>query len=132
MKTPMTVADSMTEHPYTVGAEQTLGFARELMTMRHVRHLPVLKGGNLVGLLSERDISLASSAVGAAATSLSVEELMSPGVFAVTQATPLAEVADTMATKKYGSAVVMEGRQVVGILTAVDLCRVLAEVLSAE
>ena len=57
---------------------------------------------------------------------LAVEEAMSQEVYSVSPKASLREVAQTMAERKYGSAVVMEGNQVRGIFTTVDALRVLA------
>jgi acetoin utilization protein AcuB len=54
---------------------------------------------------------------------------MSTEVYAVHPESPLDEVASEMASKKYGSAVVLQNGKVVGIVTTVDLCRALAELL---
>ncbi len=55
--TEPTVAQYMTPSPQTIGQHLTLTAAHQLMTELKVRHLPVLDGGRLVGLLSERDMS---------------------------------------------------------------------------
>lgn len=53
-------------------------------------------------------------------------------VYAIAPDTPLDEVVRTMAEKKLGCAVIMQNTHVVGILTTVDVCRVLANMLHAS
>ena len=59
MKKPIpAVMKDMTTTPQTIGLDQTLAFARDLFREHHIRHLPVLEGGKLVGVLSDRDVAL--------------------------------------------------------------------------
>ncbi len=53
------VVDWMTRDPVTIGPETSLAEARELMLTRGFRHLPVLEGGALVGIISIRDVTRA-------------------------------------------------------------------------
>jgi acetoin utilization protein AcuB len=94
-----------------------------------IRHLPVLHGGKLVGLITERDLRLVESLAGVDPTKVKVEDAMSTGIYSVGPDSPLDEVVATMAEHKYGSAVVMHNEKVVGIFTTVDACRALAELL---
>ncbi len=122
----------MTPTPHSIGREQTLARAGQVMREHGIRHLPVLHGGRLVGLLSERDIMLVEALSSADAEDIYVEEAMTEQVFTVHSLTPLSEVAATMARHRYGSAVVMEANRVVGIFTMVDACRALARTLEAS
>jgi len=58
-----------------------------------------------------------------------VEEAMSLSVYQVSPEAPLDEVVSEMASKKYGSAIVVQNHKVVGILTTVDVCSALAALL---
>lgn len=117
----------MSPTPHTIGVDQPLVKAHAFMREHHVRHLPVLEGGRLVGMLSERDLALIENLDGVDPKQLSVEEAMSSSVFAVAPDASLARVALEMAEHKYGSAVVMRGAKVIGIFTTVDACRALGE-----
>ena len=66
----------MTSQPNTIGDDQTLAAARGRMRQWQVRHLPVLHGGNLVGVLSERDITLVESVPGVNPEEVTVREAM--------------------------------------------------------
>ena len=48
--------DSMTPNPLTISAEDGIAEAAQLMGSRRLRHLPVVEGGNLVGMVSIRDV----------------------------------------------------------------------------
>lgn len=122
----------MTPMPKTVGSEQTLEFASHLMRELGVRHLPVLKGGELVGVISERDINFLLTFEDRDALNLKVEEAMSPDPYFTPSDRSLSEVASAMARHKYGSALVMDGGRVVGIFTAIDALRILPELIERK
>jgi acetoin utilization protein AcuB len=122
-----TVGAYMTKTPHTIGAEQTLKVARQLMSDHHVRHLPVLHGGDLVGVLSDREVESFAALPGSA--EMTVEEAMVPDVYVTPGDAPLVEVATEMARRRVGSAVVIAGASVVGVFTAVDALRALADAL---
>jgi len=100
------------------------------MHTTHVRHLPVLHGGQLVGVVSERDLDVVGALPGS--RQLSVEDAMVPDVYTISEDAPLASVAADMARLKVGSAVVLKGNDVVGVFTAVDGLRALAELLRPQ
>ena len=103
-----------------------------MMREHGIRHLPVLHGGKLLGMLTERDLRLVESLVGVDPTKVTVEDAMSTVVYSVGPESPLNEVVATMGEHKYGSAVVMQNEKVVGIFTTVDVCRAFAELLETR
>jgi acetoin utilization protein AcuB len=119
----------MTATPHSIGPDQPLSLAHDLMRQHRIRHLPVLDGGKLVGMVSLRDLHLVETFTDVDPDEVSVEEAMTPEPYAVSPTTPLEEVASEMAAHKYGSAVVLEGTKVVGVFTTVDACRALADAL---
>lgn len=54
------VAQWMTRNPVTVGPEASVEQALEIMLAKHFRHLPVLEGESVVGVVSIRDVSRAT------------------------------------------------------------------------
>jgi acetoin utilization protein AcuB len=126
----MTVADYMTKSPAQIGAEQPLRLAHELMRKKRIRHLPVLTGGRLVGIVSLRDLHLVETLQGVDPSEVRVEEAMSPDVYCVAGDAPLQGVVREMAKRKLGSAVVTSGRKVVGVFTTIDALRALDQALS--
>jgi len=121
-----TIEQYMTPCPHSVGAEQPLRRAMESMRTYKVRHMPVLHGGELVGMLSDRDIVLLENLVDALHDDLTVEEVMSTEPYAVAKSTPLKEVLQEMAARNVGSAVAMNGNSVAGIFTSTDAVTMLA------
>lgn len=127
-----TIQKYMTTIPHSVGDEQTLAHASSVMKEHGIRHLPVLRGGKLRGILTERDINLIESLSGTLGSELAVAEAMTEEPYAVDPDTPLDVVAGEMAEKKYGSAVIVQNHKVVGIFTTVDACRALSELLTTR
>jgi acetoin utilization protein AcuB len=97
-----------------------------------IRHLPVLEGGRLVGIVTERDLHLIETLRDVDPAQVAVEEAMSEHVYAVEPDAPLDAVATTLSEHKYGSAVVLQNGKVVGIFTTNDACRALAELLRSR
>jgi acetoin utilization protein AcuB len=124
------VGKYMTAGPHTIGREQSLTAAKQLMHKTHVRHLPVLHGGKLVGVISERELDVIEALPGS--KQLSVEDAMVPDVYTISEDAPLETVAADMARLKLGSAIVLKGNDVVGVFTAVDGLRALADVLTSR
>lgn len=127
-----TIQKFMSTSPHAIGQEQTLGVAKRVMSDHHIRHLPVLHGGRLVGVLSNRDIALIEGLAGVDADKVTVEEAMTSSVHSTSPDTPLNEVTKEMAERKYGCTVVVQSGKVVGIFTTVDACRALSELLETR
>jgi acetoin utilization protein AcuB len=119
----------MTTSPHTIGADQTLAHAHAVLREFKIRHLPVLRGGQLVGMITERDLALVEALKDVDPQNVLVEDAMSLGVYTVTPDAPIDEVVGEMAAKKFGSAVVQQNHKVVGIFTTVDVCKAFAELL---
>ena len=132
MRAIPSVAKCMTLTLYTVGADQSLSDAHVLMSDHGIRHLPVLRGSDLVGVLNNRDLALLERFPGVDPRTTRVEEAMSLDVYTVSPAAPLDQVVREMAAKQYASAVVVLNRDVVGILTTVDVCAALASLLRSS
>lgn len=115
----------MTPAPHSVGRDQPLSLAHERMRSCGVRHLPVLEGGKLAGILSQRDALLVETLRDVDPATTAVEEAMTTDVYVVAPDTPLEEVAGAMADHKYGCALVVDEDRVVGIFTTVDALRAL-------
>jgi len=127
-----TVQKFMSTTPHSIGIGQTLAHAHEVMQAARIRHLPVLAGGKLAGMLTDRDLRLVESLSDVDPKVVKVEDAMSMSVYSVEPDAPLDEVAREMAEHKYGSVVVQQNGKVVGIFTSVDACRALYELLHAR
>jgi acetoin utilization protein AcuB len=119
----------MTKQPWTVERNASLAAAHELMREHQVRHLPVVEDGELVGIVSIGDLHLLETIGDISLDETPVDEAMTEHPFIVTGDMPLDEVAEIMATKKYGSAIVVGRDGVEGIFTTIDVCRALASIL---
>jgi acetoin utilization protein AcuB len=119
------VSQYMTRSPHTIGRDQTLARAHELMNEYRIRHLPVLDGGQLVGMLSQRDLYFVETLDTTPASEIKVDEAMTQDVFEVAQDATLAQVADVMLRKKHGCAVVIDGSKVIGVFSTTDALRAL-------
>ncbi len=125
-----TIESVMTRSVHTIGTKSPLTEAHRVMNEHGIRHLPVLEGGRLVGMLSQRDLHLVETLKDVDPKEVLVEEAMSQDCYVVTPGTPLATVADEMNRHKYGSAVILQGARMLGIFTTTDALRALADVLS--
>jgi acetoin utilization protein AcuB len=101
--------------------------ARELMRRNRIRHLPVMEGERLVGIVTDRDIrlSLLSPATtlweaNYLAARLAVREVMSRSVITIGPDQPVADAVQLMLKHKIGALPVVEDERVVGIITETD------------
>ncbi len=128
MKTVMTVS------PQTVEADATVESAQQLMTEKRFRHLPVVQNGRVIGVLSDRDITLALVAHHGMlkGDEIHVEDVCTLDAFTVAPDARLEAVVTTMGQKQIGSVLVMEGDELAGIFTATDACLWLGKALRGE
>lgn len=122
-----TIANYMTPTPHTVGSEQTITFAQRLMQKHGIRHLPVLHGGQLDGIVSDRDLGMIAGLNEVNPDNTTVEEAMTQEAYTVDKATPLLHVLKEMLENKYGSAIVVEGDKIIGIFTTYDSLQLLVD-----
>ena len=122
----------MTSSPHSIGKEQSIQKADEMMRKLGIRHLPILEGGKLIGLVSDRDIKMIEGFKDVDAKKLKLADMSITDVFTVSPSTPLDEVCATMAENKYGSAVVMDNEHLVGIFTWVDALRAMTDLLNTR
>jgi len=115
--------------PQTIGCDRSIADAHELMRAHHIRHLPVLDAGRVVGIVSERDLILVSALPGVDARKVPVEEAMVEDVFLVDPDAPIAEVVETMIQKKLGSALVGTEDRIAGVFTTIDALEALHDLL---
>jgi CBS domain-containing protein len=127
----------MTPFPYSIASTASLEDARAMMSEHDIRHLPVCEGHRVIGILSERDTEVANRAADRALGSadattgarVSVGEVCLGDPLLVDLELRLDSVAAEMASRRVGSAIVMRGDKLAGILTTTDVCRLLAATL---
>lgn len=132
MKAIPNISKYMTTLPHTIGADQSLAKAEKMMTDLRVRHLPVLDGGKLVGIVSDRDLKLVESFKDVDPTKINVAEAYSPDPYIAAPSSSLADVCAEMAAHKYGCALVCDNHKLVGIFTWVDALNAFNDLLSTR
>ena len=123
------IAKFMTTQPQTIGADISIAKAEKMMIEHRIRHLPVLRGGTLVGILSERDVKMVMSFKDVDPEKVSVEEAYTPDPYITSPEAKLDEVAEKMANHKYSCVLIEDNHKLVGILTWVDALRAMSEIL---
>jgi CBS domain-containing membrane protein len=130
------VRDVMTQQVTTLKRNDQLSLANDIMQLGRVRHLPVLDDdGRLAGILSQRDLfrGALAHALGYGQhaqrkmlDSLLGKEVMSSDVITTRPDTPLVEAARVLLERKIGCLPIVEGEQLVGILTEADFVAIFA------
>ena len=138
----MLVRDRMTSNPITITPEVSVTDALRLMSEKKIRRLPVLDDqGHLVGIVSDRDLLLASPSPATSLAiweihellaKLTVEKMMTREVITVSEDTPLEEAARVMADGRIGGLPVLRGTDLVGIISESDLFKTLLELLGGR
>ncbi len=124
------IADVMTPDPVTVSPQASLADATALMARHRIRHLPVLDGGRLVGLVTQRDALAATDsrlrdpADGIDPHRIPVGRVMTREVVSVDVHDPLVAAARLMERHRYGCLPVRDGERLVGIVTDTDFVAV--------
>jgi len=127
------VGEIMTREPYTLGTEDTLLDARELMANHCIRHVPIVNpDGNLLGLVSQRDVlgaadsNLFRAQSGAESKELYVAlgSVMTAPVQTVDEKASLRGAAMHMQNNKLGCLPVVRKNTLVGIVTDADFVSV--------
>ncbi|MCC6954114.1 MAG: CBS domain-containing protein [Deltaproteobacteria bacterium] len=131
MKDTLRIKTVMTPFPYSVDATQSLDEAVTVMKEHDIRHLPVRKDEELLGILSERELQLiiARAKSDSSQKEPLVGEVLSGPAHVVDLLTPVAEVVEEMALHRLGAVLVTKSGKLVGVFTATDACRCLADIL---
>ena len=127
------VRDLMTTEVKTLGRNDSLSIADDVMNMDRIRHLPVLdEDGRLAGILSQRDLYfnalLRGLGYGTVAKERTLKEIpvkmcMADDPITVTPDTTLEEAARLMLEHKIGALPVVEDEKLAGLITETDFLR---------
>ncbi len=133
------VREIMSAPPVTVDRTDTLAFAEELMNVERIRHLPVVDGDVLLGLISQRDLLAASLSTLSQPSEeddlerkrkVHVGSVMHGVVETVTPDTPAERAAETMLAHQLGCLPVIDERHhLLGIVTSSDFVRLAQSLL---
>jgi acetoin utilization protein AcuB len=131
------VRNSMTRELVTVVSETTAAEALALCRMNRIRHLPVLEGRRLVGVISDRDLRAATPALGDLARAEALDRIRVADEMARDVATagpedPIEDAAMAMYERKIGCLPVVDGEDLVGMLTTSDVMRALVRLVGAH
>jgi acetoin utilization protein AcuB len=116
------IAHYMTPQPWVVQLDESIAVARQLLAHHEIRHLPVLDGVDLAGMVIERDLVAATDRIE------TVSEVMTPA-HEVDVTTSLDAVLEMMADLQWDAVVVTMQGQIEGIFTAMDAVRVLRDLV---
>ena len=124
----MVVDEIMSPKPVAVEADLTVREALRRLISEDIRHLPVIDDGQLVGMLSDRDVrGFASDALSGSEFSEQlnrpVSEAMSSDVVTVDPETEVGEAIDLLIEHRIGALPVVSDNRLVGILSYVDVLR---------
>jgi len=120
------VREFMTTCPETIEVDARVSDARTRMAELKIRHLPVVRAGRLVGIVTDRDVNLTESLLvdePPRAKPPTVEDAMTEVVFTCGPDAHLHAVAAAMASDKHGSAVVVDPehpQRILGVFTTTD------------
>lgn len=120
----------MTLCPHSIGLEQDIGEASQMMRAHNIHHLPVCSAGEIVGVISDRDIRYATGWTKASESRLTVADVYIPEPYMVQPTAKLDAVLTYMVEEQIGSVLVaLNKHKLVGIFTATDASRYLAKLL---
>lgn len=131
----VTVREIMMGSPVTLNSNDILVLADDLMTLGRIRHIPIVEGETVVGVLSQRDLfrSAFVTAMGLKPgeqkdllKAIPIEEVMSKPAITISPDAPVKEAARVMMGRKIGCLPVVEGDKLIGLVTETDILRYVA------
>ena len=139
----MRVQEVMTPNPVTVSPDASVAEVWDLMREHAIRHIPVVDGGALVGMLSDRDLAHFDMAglIGAQdadalrrALTTPVAKVMSPDIIDVDLDTELGDVVDLLVENRIGAVPVVrpDTRELLGIVSYIDVLAAIRDLLDVE
>jgi acetoin utilization protein AcuB len=122
-----------TPDPVMVPETASLDEMTELMEKHGVRHLPIVRNGGVVGVVSDRDLRVARGLEAQRRNQITARDIMVADPISVLSDTPLDEVAFNMSERKIGSVLVYEeSGEYLGIFTVTDALNALIEIVRGE
>ena len=134
----MFVRDLMEAEVVTLNVSDSLDLADDIMRLGRIRHMPVMAGDTLVGILSQRDLfraaissvlQLRPAAERQWLAKIPVREVMTKRVFTIAPGATVREAVIEMLDKRIGCLAVVENDKLVGLLSEADCMRYLARLL---
>jgi CBS domain-containing protein len=131
-----TVRDIMASEVTTLGRNDSLQLAKDIMNLGRVRHFPVVDDDKVVGVVSQRDLYKASlgsvmkygeKAQRAFLEGIAVKEVMTDPAITIAPHASVQDAARLMMEKKIGCLPVLEGAKLVGIITETDMLKLIID-----
>lgn len=120
----------ITTAPVVASEGMTIDELQQLMTRHDIRHLPVVRDQQVVGIISDRDVRLVAGLTAAEKYQVRASDLMALDPFMVQAGTPLEDVAQAMIERRIGSVIVNDAQGLLlGIFTATDALKALVEMI---
>jgi CBS domain-containing protein len=119
----MKVKDLMTSDPAKVGPDDVIAMAATLMKQEDCGAIPVVRDGELIGIVTDRDITIRVVAAGRDAKTTKVSEIMSADPITIAPDADVAEAATTMARSQIRRLPVVENGKLLGIIVTAQLAR---------
>ena len=127
------VEEFTTPDPVTADENMEIDAVRQLMADRGIRHLPIVRGDQVVGVISDRDVRVVWGLSPEHRHHVRAADIMATDLVTVRSAAPLDEVAYLMSDKKVGSVLVYDdGGRFLGIFTLTDALNALIEIARAS
>ena len=135
MKKRTPVSKIMSKNIITVNKTQSLQAVSEIMDSKHIRHVPVVSGEVVIGMISQTDLQKVNfvsnyegDSVGTTMYDvLSIEQVMTKNISSVQQEETIHDVAVILSEKDFHALPVLDGKTIVGIVTSTDLIKYLIE-----
>lgn len=132
---PLKAQDIMTWNPVVVDITATVQDAADVMFAAEVRHVPVVEQGELIGMVSDRDLrsymlprseQITRADDARARLGASVRMVLRTDIITVATDTPVAEIVDIMLREKIGAVPVLKtaSRELLGMVSYIDVLRV--------
>lgn len=134
----MNVSEIMTKEVVTLQEEQSLREALGLLQRHRIRHVPVVSGTRLIGIVTDRDLKRATpsllsgidrEAFDRVLDETRVGQVMTRNPYTVTPSMSLKDAAKILIDQRFGALPVIEAGKLIGIITETDLLKALHDML---
>lgn len=133
MKTHVPITHIMTSQVLTVDKNTSLSEVEGIMKRKHIRHLPVVNGAEVVGIISLTDLQRLSYTSSfsdeevddevAIMELLSLDQVMVSKPFTVQKTATVGDVTEILIRMDFHAIPVMDGKELIGIVTSTDLLK---------
>lgn len=135
MKTHVPITHIMTSQVYTVDVNTTLAEVEHIMKKKHIRHIPIVEEGNIIGIVSLTDLQRLSYTSSFAEVEdaleddvaiydmLSLDQVMVRNPFCIQKSATVGDACDVLIKMDFHALPVVDGKELIGIVTTTDLLK---------